>query len=320
MITISAPSNIALIKYMGKSNSLSNIPTNSSLSYTLNQLRTRVEIQKIESDSADEWAPLVVDSFFKLELSLRGQEKFLNHFAKMKKELGISGQYRVLSANNFPSDAGLASSASSFAALTQACYLLKKSQDKNFEISTEDLADLSRQGSGSSCRSFFSPWSIWDQKGVREIKLATQDLEHMVLVFETRAKEVSSSEAHKRVLQSPLFKKDSSGLSRSERAEGRLYRLINSLQEGQWSKSYEICWDEFWDMHELFHTSLPSFSYLTEEVRNTLSRMQERWKNEGTGPLITLDAGPNIHCLFRKSDKDLAKSWKDEFQPQGQSR
>ncbi len=42
----SAPSNIALIKYMGKVDTATNKPTNSSLSWTLNSLRSFVRIKK----------------------------------------------------------------------------------------------------------------------------------------------------------------------------------------------------------------------------------------------------------------------------------
>lgn len=314
MIEVSAPSNIALIKYMGKSDPRSNRPTNASLSYTLEKLRTTVTIERI-SGPEDEWMPLLGPAFSRIELSAKGKDKFLSHLKRMKEVLQLDGCYRVTSANNFPADAGLASSASSFAALTLACYEEKKRQNNQFVMSLEKLADLSRQGSGSSCRSFFSPWALWDQEGAREVSLNTGKLQHFVLVFESRAKAVSSSEAHLRVTTSPLFKKDSSGLSRIERAEMRLKNLISALQENHWTKSFEICWDEFWDMHELFHTSAPPFTYLNDDVREVLKGMKQRWQEEGVGPIITLDAGPNIHCLFQEKDVELAKSWQHQFQP-----
>ncbi len=317
MIEVSAPSNIALIKYMGKSNSQSNTPTNSSLSYTLVNLQTTVTLAEIGGGTSDQWAPLLSDKYEKIELSEKGKEKFLSHFLRLKKELNISGFYRIQSANNFPSDAGLASSASSFAALTKAAYALKKSIDIDFKMSDENLSALSRLGSGSSCRSFFSPWSIWDNSGARAIELPVKNLLHHVLIFEGGAKKISSSEAHLRVTESPLFKMDASGLSRIERAEQRMRNLLSALRELQWKESYEICWDEFWDMHELFHTSTPGFTYLNEEVRTALKKMKSRWESENCGPLITLDAGANIHCLFQKKDKDLSQSWLNEFTPRG---
>ena len=314
MIKASAPSNIALIKYMGKIDSQSNIPSNASLSFTLENLQTTVVIEKNNSKS-DSWGPLTGSDFYNLQLSEKGVQKFLNHFARLKKEFAIEGHYDVKSANNFPSDAGLASSASSFAALTEATFLLKKSADSDFTKSKVELAALSRMGSGSSCRSFFTPWSIWDEKGAREIDIPIKNLIHKVFIYETSAKKVSSSEAHQRVVASPLFAKDSSGFSRIERAESRLQNLLQAFTANNWRQAYEICWEEFWDMHELFHTCNPSFTYLTDEVCDVLKKMKKKWDSEGRGPLITLDAGPNIHCLFREEDLDIFSSWENEFTP-----
>ena len=64
------PSNIALIKYMGKTDSSVNLPTNPSISYTLNHLLTRVELTEI--DSQDHWLPLNSGDFVAPTLSLQG--------------------------------------------------------------------------------------------------------------------------------------------------------------------------------------------------------------------------------------------------------
>ena len=150
MIHAEAPSNIALIKYMGKISGTGNKPTNASVSYTLPHLVTRVEIVK---NPIDDWAPLEAKSFVAPELSSKGRQKFLDHFARLKEAWGIEGNFLIRSANNFPSDCGLASSASSFAALTRATAVLRQELTGK-ETSVEEQSRWSRQGSGSSCRSF----------------------------------------------------------------------------------------------------------------------------------------------------------------------
>ena len=82
----SAPSNIALIKYMGKTSTEANIPTNSSLSFTLENLRSFVQITKIE-EAKDRWAPLKQEGLATLTLNDKGQEKFLKHFSMIYKHL-----------------------------------------------------------------------------------------------------------------------------------------------------------------------------------------------------------------------------------------
>src|ERR1700722_5583096 len=114
-----APANIALIKYMGKT--AGNLPTNASLSYSLPHLITEVRLSEIES-ATDRWEPLQKDGF-SVRLSAKGEARFLKFFGWLKQELSIQGNFLIQSANNFPSDCGLASSASSFAALTKAVML-----------------------------------------------------------------------------------------------------------------------------------------------------------------------------------------------------
>jgi len=154
-----APSNIALIKYMGKVKTTErNRPTNSSLSYTLPHLRSRVEISYLDSDY-DEWQTLEnKNPWLPTMLSDRGRKRYLTHFEFLKQKMGVQGRFLVRSANNFPSDCGIASSASSFAALTLATYELAKSQNSKMDFDVYKLAELSRVGSGSSIRSFLSPF------------------------------------------------------------------------------------------------------------------------------------------------------------------
>jgi len=306
-----APSNIALIKYMGKSDVASNTPANASLSYTLNGLKTRVEIET--GTKADKWSEL---EQWPVHLSEKSQERFLKHFQFLKKTFEIEGAFIVRSGNNFPSDCGLASSASSFAALTLATYEVAKDLSKNKSkvdsLSLEDLSVLSRQGSGSSSRSLFSPWSLWKGEGAESIKIPFDQLLHDVLILEKEKKVVSSSEAHRRVTTSLLFE------GRVARAETRLKNLIDALNLNQWALAYEIVWAEMWDMHALFETSLPSFGYMTGSSVDALHLVKKFWSEHGDGPLVTMDAGPNIHLLYRADQKSYREMLTKQLSTLGQ--
>ena len=294
-VEASAPSNIALIKYMGKIDNKINRPTNSSLSFCLDKLKTFVRIQLNPQLTADTWAPLVRDDLLPIQLSEKGTEKFINHFIFLKKEFKISGFFEIESANNFPSDCGLASSASSFAALTQVTHdwAKKNSQTAKMDYRPKELAKLSQKGSGSSCRSFFSPWALWHADGAEAMQLPYQNLRHQVLLCDVSIKSVSSSEAHTRVTGSDLF------VGRPERAEARLQKLSAALRAQDWKTAFELCWNEFWDMHVLFHTSRPAFMYMNESTMKALMYLHKFWLEKGDGPLVTMDAGSNIHLLFR---------------------
>lgn len=325
-IICSAPSNIALIKYMGKENIADNKPSNASISYTLPHLKSFVRVSLLkDSNQQDQWQPLLEaegQKFAAIKISEKGIQRFLSHVQKIKKIYQFEKPLLIESANNFPSDCGLASSASSFAALTQSvCTFLEKHTSHKLDISQR--AELSRTGSGSSCRSFFEPWGLWDAEGVRPVEELPKNLHHMVVIVEEGKKVVSSSEAHKRVPTSLLFQ------GRRERAELRLKDLIHVLKDysqssasaevkkNNWHQAFQITWEEFWDMHALFLTSRPPFNYLEPHSLKVTEWVRLEWEKIKNGPIVTMDAGANIHLLYQKEDLELLKSHRAVFESWG---
>lgn len=301
-----APANIALIKYMGKKDENANNPDNSSLSYTLNNLLSTVKLEQIDAKE-DVWEPLITPGDAEFALSDAGKTKFLNHLARIKNRFGYEGTFLVQSCNNFPHSSGMASSASSFAALTRcAVFALAELMQKE-SLSVDEQAYMSRLGSGSSCRSFYSPWALWQEDKVRAIDLPYPELVHQVVLIDAQKKEVSSSEAHKRVKNSTLYD------TRSQRAEENLSSLLAAFNTNDWTTAYQICWREFQDMHQLFHTCAQPFSYITENSLAVLNHLQQFWEKKGDGPLVTMDAGPNIHLLYRPDQLELAREFKRDY-------
>lgn len=310
--TASAPSNIALIKYMGKAPGNQNIPLNASLSYTLPNLTTAVELIANPGADSDTWEPLSEkDGFIAPQLSIQAQTRFLKHLERIKLLFNCDETFVVRSANNFPHGTGLASSASSFAALTKAAVLACSACTNTPTPDISYQANLSRLGSGSSCRSFFEPWALWENEKVNAIKLPFERLIHQVILIDTHEKEVSSSEAHRRVSQLPDYP------DRKVRAEARLHDLIQALKNDNWTEAYQITVDEFEDMHALFNQCTPSFSYITDKSREILETLHEYWQAAQDGPLITMDAGPNIHLLYRPTQQEMADNLKHELISRG---
>ncbi|EGO00231.1 hypothetical protein SERLA73DRAFT_180701 [Serpula lacrymans var. lacrymans S7.3] len=164
--TASAPVNIACIKYWGKRDTKLILPTNSSLSVTLDQDHLR----STTTSRAD-------PSFTKDRLWLNGTEDeikaggrlatCISEMKRMRKEYEdqnpnepkLSDFYvHICSRNNFPTAAGLASSASGFAALVSSLAALYK-----LPASPSKLSLIARQGSGSACRSLFGGFVAWEQ-------------------------------------------------------------------------------------------------------------------------------------------------------------
>lgn len=301
-----APSNIALIKYMGKKDPKNNLPDNPSLSYTLNNLTSTVSLE-ISDSKFDFWEPLVLDNTRPITLSEDAKARFLKHFAFLKLKFQVTDSFKISSNNNFPHSSGIASSASSFAALTK-CAIKAFCELTNKPLpSLEEQANLSRIGSGSSCRSFFSPWVLWDGDSVTNIEIPYKKLHHEVIIINRDAKKISSSLAHELIKSSPLYK------NRDERANINLKSLLKALNTENWSDAYNICWQEFQDMHQLFKTSAKSFSYINSQSEKVLKQLQNLWKKEQDGPIITMDAGPNIHLLYRMDQLFMAKEFKNQY-------
>ncbi len=301
-----APANIALIKYMGKKDSKLNIPINPSLSYALNNLLSSVTLE-VQAGEKNFWEPLQIPGAPDFLLSAAAQERFLAHLARLKEYFNYSGAFVVRSCNNFPHSSGLASSASSFAALTK-CAVLALSELTNSSIpSIETQAQLSRLGSGSSCRSFFSPWALWEDETVKGINLPYQELFHQVIIISHEEKKVSSPEAHQRVLSSKFY------ATRAQQAKDNLKVLLNALETKNWESAYQICWREFQEMHHLFATCEQPFSYITAKSNEALASLQQLWQREGDGPLVTMDAGPNIHLLYRAEQAEMAQRFQKDY-------
>lgn len=315
-----APSNIAWAKYMGKKPGAANIPENTSLSMTLDGLCTVVEARTSDA-GGDRWEPgrpeRAADlAFVGDDLAPKGAERALAHVARVRerapailKRHGLAhlapASLAFRSANTFPASSGIASSASAFAAITlataAACARDFEAFARAFESAAlkRELAALAREGSGSACRSFEGPFVQWSGTDAHAIPGALPDLAHFVVVFEAGAKEVGSSDAHARVKSSALWQ------GRVERVEFRARKIAEAIAAGDLKSCAQLAWSEAWDMHSLFHTAIPSFSYWTPATIVALRWLEPIVQGEAP-PVVTLDAGPNLHITVEASQ---AQAW-----------
>lgn len=326
-VLVRAPSNIALIKYMGKKTGDlevgKNLPENASLSMTLSNLCTYLEISG---------SPENVDVLLNQkpenalgempELSDAGKEKFLKHigrFREMADELSqasdltfesLEQKIALKTSNTFPHSAGIASSASSFAALSLACFYYFVNDRERFRARFQNdsslrevIARFSRLGSGSSCRSFFGPFCSWHDEKVSPTPSSLPDLVDLVLVVSHQPKEVGSSEAHARVKTAQAWSGRAGHPTRPERANARFHQLARAVNEGNFGLVSTLAYDDFIDMHELFQTSHPPFTYMTTESKNVVNWLETQGLS-GLEFITTMDAGPNIHVLVPKPSAD----------------
>jgi len=155
-VVAEANTNIALVKYWGKRPGPYNLPAVGSLSLTLEGLTTRTEVRFDAALATDE---LVLNGKLQEGEPARRIAGFLE---LVRERAGIRERGRVTSENNFPTAAGLASSASAFAALALAA-----TRAAGLELPARELSILARRGSGSAARSIFGGL-VEMHKGERE--------------------------------------------------------------------------------------------------------------------------------------------------------
>lgn len=139
--TARACANIALVKYWGKRDAQLNLPATGSLSLTLEALATETSV---------DFDPGLAEDFLELDGVVVEAKRISGFLDVVRRMAGIATKARVVSANNFPTASGLASSASGFAALAVAATRAAK-----LDLDARALSRLARQGSGSAARSIF---------------------------------------------------------------------------------------------------------------------------------------------------------------------
>jgi diphosphomevalonate decarboxylase len=278
--------NIAFIKYWGNCDPLLRIPSNGSISMNLDGLFTRTTVTFDSSLPSDQ---LTLDGQTAASQAIRRVSRFLDTVRQMS---GIQSYAAVISENNFPMGAGIASSASAFAALSLAA-----SRAAGLQLSERQLSQLARTGSGSACRSVpggFVEWTV-DRCNPDSAAASITPPEHWALVdciavISQEHKPTGSTEGHALADSSPLQ------AARVADAPRRLALCRRAILERDFASLAEIVELDSNMMHAVMLTSNPRLLYWQPA---TIAIMQsvERWRAGGLPACTTIDAGPNVHVI-----------------------
>ncbi|MDH3253754.1 MAG: diphosphomevalonate decarboxylase [Acidobacteriota bacterium] len=295
--TAVAPANIAFIKYWGIRDSDQTLPYNASISMTLTACVSRCTVELLPEGPGELEVLVRTDGILAPAPPgfSRGIER---HLLRLKTWAGIRGTFRVATENSFPTGAGLASSASGFAALTLAAAAALGRPLKSRELSI--LARSS--GSGSAARSAFGGYVEWpDDKGegsARQLAEASHwALSDVVAVVSSAPKEVSSREGHRRAPGSQFFAR------RLERLGEKLRRVRAAIAERDIGDLGSILEEEALELHLIAMSSRPPIFYWTAGTIAVL-RSVRRLREGGLAAYATIDAGPNVHVIC-PSDEEV---------------
>ncbi|MEM7480084.1 MAG: diphosphomevalonate decarboxylase [Acidobacteriota bacterium] len=302
-VTVSAPSNIALIKYWGARDLQRVIPWNPSISMTLETCRTTTtaawEPEGADDGEGDEiwW----VDDNGELvppgEAFVARAQSHLDRLRRWAADAprAVSGRLRIATRNSFPSAAGIASSASGFAALTLATV-----RALGAKATPRQLSNLARaSGSGSASRSTAGGFVEWpgsqapaDDPWAEAIAPADHwALRDLVAVVETGPKGVSSLDGHLQAESSPHF------AQRLRQLPRRLEEVRRGIRERDIERLGPVVEEEAHELHLIAMSSRPPIHYWTPGTVEVLAAVRAMRRDLGLPVWATMDAGANVHVL-----------------------
>lgn len=303
-----AHTNIALIKYWGKADETYIIPMNNSLSVTLDRFYTETKVTFDERYTKD---TLILNGEAVNESEAIKIHKFMN----IVREQGQTSMYAYIESDNFvPTAAGLASSASAYAALAAAC-----NAALNLELTDKDLSRLARRGSGSASRSIFGGFVEWEKGHNDKTSYSfpidadhwEDDLAMIFVVINNKSKKVSSR----------------AGMSLT-RDTSRFYQYwLDHVDEDITAVKHAINQKDFVQLGEVIEanglrmhaTNLgaqPPFTYMVSDSYQVMEIVHQ-CREAGYPCYFTMDAGPNVKILVEKKNQKavidaLHKSFDEE--------
>ena len=294
-ISARAHANIALAKYWGKASVQNNMPAVPSVSVTLKALTTTTRV------TWDEW---LTDDEIQVNGVIqqgRGRERVVELLDRVRRFAGISVRARVISSNDFPTAAGLASSASAFAALALAA-----TQGAGLGWDRARISDLARQSSASAARSLYGGFVRLGAGEGSTTYLPAEplasaehwDLRIVVAVLSDKAKAVGSTVGMNHTqTSSPYF----------EAWKAFCHRLAPRIEEAILRKDLkevgEMAEQSALAMHASAMAAAPAVIYFEPTTLAVLQAVRDM-RGGGLSAYATMDAGPHVKVITMGADAD----------------
>src|SRR5574341_966515 len=289
--TAQAFANIAFIKYWGNRDNTLRIPMNGSISMNLDGLFTRTTVSFQPSLPYDE---LIINGH---EIMGKGLDRISYLLDIIRGMANIYDQAEVMTENNFPSGAGIASSAAAFAALA-----LAGSKAAGLNLSEPELSRLARRGSGSAARSIPGGFVEWQVGTTDEDSFAFSiapadhwDLVDCIAIVSAAHKKTGSTEGHAVAPTSPLQ------AARVADAPRRLEICRDAILNRDFVSFASIVELDSDMMHAVMMTSTPALHYWKPTSLAVMDAVRQ-WRGKGIQVCYTIDAGANVHVICPESE------------------
>eukprot|EP00099_Drosophila_melanogaster_P010985 NP_001285295.1 uncharacterized protein Dmel_CG8239, isoform B [Drosophila melanogaster] len=301
-VTCVAPVNIALIKYWGKRHEELILPVNDSISMTLSTDELCAKTTVTASESFETNRMWLNGEEVPFEESSRLQ-RCLNEVHRLAVASGSqkvppTWKLHIASVNNFPTAAGLASSAAGYACLV---YSLSRLYDIPLN---EELTTVARQGSGSACRSLYGGFVQWHRgaldDGSDSVARQIAPSDHwpnmhvlILVVNDARKKTASTRGMQQAVKTSQLIKHRVDQV-----VPDRIIRLREAIASHDFQAFAEITMKDSNQFHAIALDTYPPCVYMNDVSHSIVSFVHDYNERMGSyHAAYTFDAGPNA-CLY----------------------
>jgi len=294
-VTAKAHTNIALVKYWGKKDAALMLPQNGSISLTLDHFYTQTSVSFDAHLSADQ-------VYFNHQLLPAAKAARISRFLDLVRHRSGQATFAtVQTENHVPTSAGLASSASGFAALAGAA-----SRAAGLRLDAAGLSRLARRASGSPTRSIFGGFVEWhtghdDQSSYAEVLQdpVNWDIQMNAVVLKATQKPISSTDGMARVVAtSPYYP------AWVTTAETDLKRMRQAIIARDLTAVGQIAETNAMRMHALNLSADPAFNYFTADTLTAIQAVSDL-RSHGINCYYTLDAGPNVKIICAGQDTNV---------------
>ncbi|HCX98994.1 MAG TPA: diphosphomevalonate decarboxylase, partial [Bacteroidales bacterium] len=288
------------------------LPQNPSLSFTLKHSKTitRIEYQKKRKE-----LPLL-EYYFEQKQNIEFEDKVRKYLDRISIYIPFikSLDLLIYSQNTFPHSAGIASSASAYSALALClCSIENELFGRLSDAPSffQKASFLARLGSGSACRSTYGDLVLWGEtKSVKgssnefaielrgEVNSVFKNYFDAILIIDSGKKELSSTLGHGLMQNHPF------ATVRYEQANQNLDKITESLKLGDEQGFAQVVENEAMTLHALLLSSVPSVSLLKPNTLKALERLKAFRTSSRLNFTFTLDAGANIHILYKASIRE----------------
>lgn len=283
--------NFALIKYWGKKDDQLRLPNQASLSFTVDKLYTETSVEFNSNLKEDN---VTINGVMNDPKMSKRVIKHLNYIRGLYNEPRFA---YVNSINYVPTAAGLASSASSFVALTAAAI-----DDLEVKVTKDELSRISRIGSGSASRSIYGDFVVWNTGNDKEsigTKLDVKWPEFRIIVCLVSRDIKKHSSSKTMDLSVKNVEKYSKWVKESKED---LDNMLIALYNKDIDSVGLIAENNSNHMHDLIEST--GIKYKNEDSYTLINRIEDMRKS-GIKAYYTMDAGPNVKIITVADQVDL---------------